>query len=137
MDQKNYTLSPQQAKANLKQSMEEAKENISHTVENITHELKETLDWRSWVQRYPTGFALGALAIGFWIGKNFTPSATGSMSSSATGSMSSEARRDISQIPNILGSMLAGLLTKKTTEFIEGLGRSTTHSPGRAGTSSL
>ncbi len=129
MDQKNYTMGSQPVKADLKQSIQEAKENISHTVENITDELKETLDWQSWVRRYPTEFALGALALGFWIGRNFTPS--------ATGNMSSEARRDISQIPNILGSMLAGLLTKKTTEFIEGLGRSITPGSGRAGTSSL
>ncbi|HWP49666.1 MAG TPA: hypothetical protein VNM22_21080 [Candidatus Limnocylindrales bacterium] len=123
MDQKNYTIGSQQVKTDLKQSIEEAKENISHTVENITDELKETLDWRSWVQRYPTEFALGALAIGFWIGRNFTPS--------AAEARSSEARRDVSQIPNILGSMLAGLLTKKTTEFIEGLGRSVTSGSGR------
>ncbi|HWP45848.1 MAG TPA: hypothetical protein VNM22_01685 [Candidatus Limnocylindrales bacterium] len=117
MDEKDYRTDTEVLKASLKQSIEDTKENISHTVEAIASEVKESLDWRSWVRKYPVGFALGAMAVGYWIGKEFTPS--------APAHLSSEAKKDINQIPNIVGSILAGLLIKKATEFIEGLSTST------------
>ncbi len=117
MDEKDYRTDTEVLKANLKQSIEEAKEDISNTVEAIANEVKESLDWRSWVRKYPVEFALGALAVGYWIGKEFTPS--------ASAHLSSEAKKDINQIPNIVGSILAGLLIKKATEFVEGLSTST------------
>jgi hypothetical protein len=116
MDEKTHRTDTEVLKASLKQSIEEARENISNTVEAIADEVKESLNWRSWVRKYPAGFALGAFVVGYWIGKEFTPSASTS---------SSEAKKDINQIPNIVGSILAGLLIKKATEFIEGLGTST------------
>jgi len=117
--EQRYTTGTESSKADLKRSIEEAKESLSDTVGNIADELRETIDWRSWVRRYPMGFMVGALVAGYWIGQNFSPSSVSNISSET-------ARKDISQIPNMLGTVLAGLLSQRAREFVEGLGASGT-----------
>jgi hypothetical protein len=109
-------MNTEPSKTELKHSIEEVRESISDTLETIADEIKETTDWRFWVRKYPTESMLGALLLGYWIGQKFTPSPV----------THAETKGEVNQLPNILGSILTGILVKKVSEFVEGLDKPST-----------
>ena len=48
--------------------IEKASEEVAAQVSNVQHELAQVFEWRRWVRRFPKGFLLTALALGYAIG---------------------------------------------------------------------
>ena len=52
----------------LRQELDRARAQITYSVSALREDVREGMDWRQWVRRYPAP-ALGvAFALGYWLG---------------------------------------------------------------------
>ena len=55
--------------ARAESDVERARERVAQSMLALRDEVARQVDWRSWVQRQPGLFVVGAFALGFWLGR--------------------------------------------------------------------
>ena len=69
MDKDSDLNSQVNSKQELHWEMERTRQSMSETLSEIEGEISHTLDWRTYLKRYPGAFLIGAGTIGFIIGR--------------------------------------------------------------------
>ncbi len=55
--------------AEVREEIERAREQVASSARALRQEVAMRIDWREWVGRWPYAFLVGALGIGFLIGR--------------------------------------------------------------------
>ena len=69
MDKDSDSTGQVNSKQELHWEMERTRQSMSETLSEIEGEISHTLDWRTYLKRYPGAFLIGAGAMGFIIGR--------------------------------------------------------------------
>ncbi len=57
------------AVSRLEAEVARRRERLSNTLSDLRTELHEVREWRHWYERYPVGFLVGAMVVGFATGR--------------------------------------------------------------------
>ncbi len=55
--------------ATIRAELDRAREDIAEAFVELRDQVRETLDWRTWVKKHPAPVLVAAVAFGFWLGR--------------------------------------------------------------------